>query len=394
MMKPVLRSSLLLAISLFSAAALAPSAAMACGGLFCNTGVSQPVDQTAEQIIFAHEGDHGVAHIQISYTGSLPDFGWIVPVRTVPDVSEGSMVPFNELNSATAPRFVAPRSSGTGSTGGCAPLCAVYEARSLAAGSAADSANEVTVIKEGSFGAFNYVILDSTSADAMYQWLDVNHYNAPENAKAIVQKYLDEQSKFIALKLQPDSTVKDITPIKLTFPAWDPCIPLRLTAIAAQPDMGVLVYIFGDTRAEPTAYGSVTIDDSLIKFTSTNGAPTNYKTVVTTAVKNAGSHAFVTEYAGATATMTNSAPVTFSPETLTLIDSSPYITRLYTVMSPADMTIDPTFSLSAAGKLGNVSNIHQLPASSRNSSMAPVETLFLVSVVGAFLRRRKPAARI
>ena len=49
---------------------------LACGGFFC---VDTPVDQNAERIIFTQNRDGTVsAYVQIEYTGSAPDFSWIL----------------------------------------------------------------------------------------------------------------------------------------------------------------------------------------------------------------------------------------------------------------------------------------------------------------------------
>ena len=58
--------------------------AQACGGFFCDN--VNPVNQSAERILFAQHADEGKLemHIQIQYAGPPTDFGWILP--TAPDV--------------------------------------------------------------------------------------------------------------------------------------------------------------------------------------------------------------------------------------------------------------------------------------------------------------------
>jgi len=50
----------------------------------------------------------------------------------------------------------------------------------------------------------------------------------------------------------------------LKFRGAEACVPLRLTAIAANPDMPVLVWVLGDTRVAPRAYHEIQIDDASI----------------------------------------------------------------------------------------------------------------------------------
>ena len=102
---------LLLVVSFVGGALGDVGSVLACGGLFCQ---NSPVDQNAERIIFTENGDgtHS-AIIQIRYTGSAPDFSWILPLPspiTVEDVevpeenllpnARGLSGPFGCLNKA------------------------------------------------------------------------------------------------------------------------------------------------------------------------------------------------------------------------------------------------------------------------------------------------------
>ena len=59
-------------------ALLTPAAALACGGFFCSN--NQPVNQAAERIVFAYDGEQVHMHIRITYEGPESEFGWILPV--------------------------------------------------------------------------------------------------------------------------------------------------------------------------------------------------------------------------------------------------------------------------------------------------------------------------
>jgi hypothetical protein len=78
-------------------------------------------------------------------------------------------------------------------------------------------------------------------------------------------------------------------------------IPIVLTSVAADPDMGVLVWVLGQSRAIPRNYFHTIINDALINWLD---AGSNYVEVITRAVDEAdGHHSFVTEYAGSCAPM-------------------------------------------------------------------------------------------
>ena len=74
-------------------------------------------------------------------------------------------------------------------------------------------------------------------------WLTDNGYVVSDAAAALIDAYVRENKYFVALKLLNGVGVRSIQPIVLTFRGTEPCVPLRLTAIAANPDMPVLVWV-------------------------------------------------------------------------------------------------------------------------------------------------------
>jgi hypothetical protein len=89
-----------------------------------------------------------------------------------------------------------------------------------------------------------------------------------------------------------------------------------------------------------------------VKFTPFGG--NDYRQVLSTAVDQAGGRAFVTELAQPTGNIRPS-----NDETLKLLlQRYPYITRLYTRISPDEMTLDPVFDLTSG--MPDVSNVHDL----------------------------------
>src|SRR5687768_12805888 len=82
--------------------------APACGGFFCGR---QPVDQTAERILF-EIGDGSVTMTtQISFAGDAEDFAWILPLPEVPDADSLAVFPqraLTALDANTGPDFIIP----------------------------------------------------------------------------------------------------------------------------------------------------------------------------------------------------------------------------------------------------------------------------------------------
>ena len=81
---------------------LLPAAAMACGGFFC---FQQPIDQSAERVLYIQQPGEITVHIQISYTGDDDKFSWILPLPSLPQLGIGSDSVFQLLEQGTSPYF-------------------------------------------------------------------------------------------------------------------------------------------------------------------------------------------------------------------------------------------------------------------------------------------------
>src|SRR5262249_6513988 len=87
-----------------------PRPASACGGFFCDQGQPGnpqpvPVNQAAEEILFATDGNSVEVHVRIAYQGDGTAFAWILPVRQVPTLSVGVDATFLALDQMTTPQF-------------------------------------------------------------------------------------------------------------------------------------------------------------------------------------------------------------------------------------------------------------------------------------------------
>ena len=106
--------SWLVGLTLAGVFTLAAPAALACGGLFCSSPPPttptppEPVDQTAERIIFEVTDTQTTAHVQIQYAGSAADFAWVVPFPTTPEVAESDITRFEAIDAATRLQVMLP----------------------------------------------------------------------------------------------------------------------------------------------------------------------------------------------------------------------------------------------------------------------------------------------
>ena len=294
------------------AALLAPKPARACGGFFCSA--TNPVNQSAERIIFAKNSDATVtAIIEILYQGPSTSFSWLLPISGVPvgkDIGVASNVAFQRLQQATNPQYnLTVRVEGTcdqrmdfgnrGTTAsGSPPTLSVGED---------NGSMGVTVEASGIVGSFEFAVISldpklTSPADAAVQWLGDNGYDVPDGAPGLLGPYLQDGLNLLALKLKKGADVGSIRPIVLTYPADKPMIPIKLTAVAANDDMGVLTWLLGDARAVPENYNALELNEARINWFS---AAANYNQVVTEAADDAGGQGFVTEQAGPTSALAN-----------------------------------------------------------------------------------------
>jgi hypothetical protein len=320
--------------------ALNPASAGACGGFFCTT---VPVDQAAERVIFTMDEGTITTYVQINYVGKADDFAWVLPLPAVPKVDTAEMAMFRDLDRLTQPVYIAPRP----------PDCLRRVMPAMAQpGPRAVADSSTTVLASGEVGPFGYHVVTSPDPDDLVKWLRDNGYRITDEMVPLVKQYTDEGLVFLAMRLKQGQDASDIVPVKLTYEARLPSIPLRLTAVAATPDMPVIVWLFGKSQAQSLNYTPITIADSEVKFNPIGG--NDYRQVVVQAVDQAGGRAFVTELAQPTSALRPPS----DPAVTLLFQQYPYLTRVYTRISPEEMTIDPVFDL--APGLPDISNVHDL----------------------------------
>jgi MYXO-CTERM domain-containing protein len=286
-----------------------PTTAQACGGTFCDTGpTAMPVDQTGENILF-HIGDNSVeAHIQIQIdpNTTAEAFAWVIPVTALPEFEVGSQPLFDAMLAGSVPTY-----SMTFTTDDC-PIQDTGNSTNFTFGTTfsdeggtGDGVEETggpdpnpEVVLQETVGAFEIAVLDGGTVEGVMQWLTDNGYQQDPAAEPILADYLAQDFLFVALKLAVDIEVAEVHPIVIRYAGVEPCVPIRLTRIAAAEDMDIRVFFLGEARVVPVNYRHVLVNPLKIDWFN---LATNYKEVITLAVdaQEADGNAFVTEYAGA-----------------------------------------------------------------------------------------------
>jgi hypothetical protein len=338
---------------------LGPAPAQACGGFFCG---QQPVDQTAERIVFAvGEGTTDMI-VQLSFEGKAADFAWVLPLPDVP--VEGSLDVFPQsalsaLDAATAPVFWFDWSE-----------CDDGLRFDASAPPAAEGdGGGVTVHVREEVGPFETVVIEGTDASELVQWLRDNHFRVTEPMLPYIATYVEEGNKLLALRLTPGNDVSDIQPFRLALPGENPSIPIRITSVAAEPEMGILVFVLADRRYETKNWPEVEVDEADVVM-DPETRRTNWAALVAQAVDAAGGQGFHTELAEPTDEyvwlLENSFVQDEEQEEardalLPLLQGHAYMTRLYTRLSAEEMTSDPLFGR-APDSAGDVGRFRMIPA--------------------------------
>jgi uncharacterized protein (TIGR03382 family) len=272
--------------------------AEACG-CFAPPDPSVPIVQTGEQIAFAMKDGVVTAHIQVQYAGEADEFAWLVPLPSQPTMSLGTDELFAQLVATTQPRYRLNREY-YGSCGFEPPNFGGGPANDSAGGAEGADPDSPLVLRD-TVGPYDYAVLRADSKEPMLTWLNENRFFVPAGTDTAVDPYIREGAFFLALKLRKGSDVGDLQPVVLEYQADLPMIPIVLTSVAADPDMGILVWVLGEHRAIPRNYYHTKINDAAIDWLNFGA---NYVEVVTRAVDEAdGKRSFVTEYAGQSSIM-------------------------------------------------------------------------------------------
>jgi hypothetical protein len=298
-----------LAAALLLAGTLRSARVQACGGLFCSA--SAPVNQAAERIIFSKNSDGTVtAVVQIQYEGPSEEFAWVLPVPGIPTVKVSSDLAFTRLQQASNPQYNfttevegrCKRRRGSDSGSGATAADGSFGA----GGSGGAAGEDVNILDSGTVGPYDYVVIRPESSyaqvgDVVVEWLTNEGYDVvppggdPVEIASLLGGYMLDEMNLLAFRLTKGNDTGTIRPIWITYESERPMIPIRPTAVAANDDMGVMVWVLGESRAVPVNYKALELNEVLINWL--NGAR-NYNQVVIAAANEAGGHGFVSERAG------------------------------------------------------------------------------------------------
>ncbi len=277
--------------------------AEACG-CFAPPDPSVPIVQAGERIAFSMKDGVVTSHIQVQYSGAAEEFGWLLPLPSLPTMELGTDELFVQLINQTQPKYRLNReyvgncpfdpNRGGGFNG--SPSSDSNEG----AGGGVDDGSSPLVL-QASVGPYDYAVLRADSKQPMLDWLAENGFFVPAGTDSVVDPYIRTGSYFLALKLRKGQDVGDLQPVVVKYESDLPMIPIILTSVAADPNMGVLVWVLGEDRAIPRNYFHTLLNDAKVDWINFGA---NYVDVITKAANEAErGQTFVTEYAGTSSIM-------------------------------------------------------------------------------------------
>src|SRR5208282_272787 len=126
------------------------------------------INEPTQKAIIVYDAGREDLILQVKYEGPVDEFGWLIPVPTLPNVQKGSMKCFYELSQYTQ-RLWEPPVHASQSRG-------LLDSASLGVESAPPP---VKVIETKTVGAYEVAVLSTKDSGALTNWLDANHFYFP-----------------------------------------------------------------------------------------------------------------------------------------------------------------------------------------------------------------------
>ncbi|MCA9544599.1 MAG: DUF2330 domain-containing protein [Myxococcales bacterium] len=235
--------------------ALAPAAALACGGLFPDTSSNEGATFAGQAVLIDRRADRVDLHVRLTLAPGAEALAWVLPVAPGATLALGDDAVFTALDELTAPQVTIERKV----SGGCS-------AGDSAGGAPGD---RVQVQAAGRLGDYEYAIIASGDAQAAVTWLQDNGFRLPDGAAEALQPYATQGMDLLGVRLARKAAAATEagapTPlvVSLADPGSDalPLFPLGLSALSADGPLPVVIYVIGPGRATVQGQQVVTVAD-------------------------------------------------------------------------------------------------------------------------------------
>jgi len=252
----------------------------------------------------------GVEHLVLSvqfHGEDLNEFGWVVPVPSLPEVEKGDPAIFRKLGDMTIPKKnLLEKIMDVGSR--------YYYLTPMRGGMGVNSFEDssVQVIEEKQVGILDVAVLKAEKVQDLLDWVEENGYRFPSSTsvrsyyeieedeesddspvevsveiRQMIQDYIDEDWYFILSKVNPafvgsnlDTTTEDyyygdvydpynpynygqnnkldLTPLRISFETPDIIYPMRISS-AGMTSQSILLYVFDSNKVKVSNYNNTNI---------------------------------------------------------------------------------------------------------------------------------------
>jgi len=206
----------------------------------------------APELIYEPAQKALIIYDSASLRGQAAEFGWIIPVPSLPGLDTVDNQLFFECSRLTQPVY-----RQRGNLWGCDDRTDMV-AQPDANGGRDD---DIVIIDEQVIGVFQTMIVSATSVvtltDSLTAW-GYLHTQNEDQVTAALQFYLDKSWYFVLLRIDPEGELGNdpyldyysggIDPIRLTFSTPELVYPMRISVISLDYMAQVLLYVCSDHR--------------------------------------------------------------------------------------------------------------------------------------------------
>ena len=151
----------------FGRLTLPPALGDGCFVFRWNKGID--INEPTQKAIIVYDAGREDLLLQVKYEGPLEEFGWLIPVPSLPTVEKGSMRPFYELSQLTQQQWWGIRNHGI-------PPAGIQGVEQEA----------VKVIEVKTVGAYKVAVLSAQDAGSLERWLKSHGYSIPAGKAQII----------------------------------------------------------------------------------------------------------------------------------------------------------------------------------------------------------------
>jgi hypothetical protein len=242
----------------------------ACGGCFHGSNESTPSVVTGHRMALSISPERTVLWDQVQYAGDPKEFAWVLPVGPGAYIEEASPAFFESLEAVTATHIMSPsvtcsngqqiqQNENSFSCGGSATGPKALSSGGDDTNHQTRDTGDVTVTHEGTVGPYETVTLKADDPNALTNWLSSHGYAIPDDIKPVIAGYVKQKSEFIALRLQPNAGVRQMTPVRVVTPGASPTLPLRMVAAGTGADVSVVLYVIAEGRYATSSFAQADI---------------------------------------------------------------------------------------------------------------------------------------